>query len=57
MSGGEDALPLTQLETMIKNEEFNTEQFSCDPEKLVVKPYVTCQTGQILVNGLCGKLQ
>ena len=43
---------MTQLETMVKNEEFNTEDFSCDPESLVVKPYVTCHTGQILVSGL-----
>jgi len=54
VSEGDGVLPLTQLETMVKNEDFNTEDFSCDPESLVVKPYVTCQAGQILVNGLCG---
>jgi hypothetical protein len=54
VSEGDGVLPLTQLETMVKNEEFNTENFSCDPASLVVKPYVTCQAGQILLNGLCG---
>ncbi|XP_052070613.1 uncharacterized protein LOC127709241 isoform X2 [Mytilus californianus] len=53
MSDGVNALPLTQLETMIKNEEFNTDDFSCDAEKLVVKPYIKCQTGQILVDTYC----
>ncbi|XP_076073923.1 uncharacterized protein LOC143045353 isoform X3 [Mytilus galloprovincialis] len=53
MSDGVNALPLTQLETMIKNEEFNTDDFSCDAEKLVVKPYIKCQTGQILVDTIC----
>lgn len=57
MSDGVNALPLTQLETMIKNEEFNTDDFSCDAEKLVVKPYIKCQTGQILVDTICGKYQ
>ncbi|CAG2185791.1 Fibropellin-3,Sushi, von Willebrand factor type A, EGF and pentraxin domain-containing protein 1,Fibropellin-1 [Mytilus edulis] len=53
MSDGVNALPLTQLETMIKNEEFNTDDFSCDAEKLVVKPYIKCQIGQILIDTTC----
>jgi hypothetical protein len=35
VSEGDGVLPLTQLETMVKNEEFNTENFSCDPASLV----------------------